>query len=332
MTRKRIAYVFPIFNEEGNIALLMERMREVTGPLRDRYDVEFIFVDDGSRDRSLELLKAERVADPRVSVYALARNYGHQIAVTAGLDVADADAVIVMDADLQDPPEVSLELIERWEDGADVVYAQRRSRQDSLFKRATAHGYYWLLGHLSSIEIPRNTGDFRLIDRRVVEELRRYREHNRFLRGMVSYVGFRQEAVPFDRDARHAGTSGYPLRKMVRLASDGIIGFSSTPLQLISRTGIVIALIAFLWTLYLVIQRLVHPESVVEGWTFVVGGMFLLGGIQLIMLGVLGTYIGRIYAEVQNRPLYSFSVADTGPVVEVVVAVDSPAPDTAPRD
>lgn len=313
MTRKRIAYVFPIYNEEGNIPLLLERMRTVTVGLTDRYDVEFLFVDDGSRDRSLELLRAERANDPRVSVYALARNSGHQIAVTAGLDVADADAVIVMDADLQDPPEVSLELIARWEAGVDVVYAQRRSRKDSRFKRATAHAYYWLLNRLSTIEIPRNTGDFRLMDRRVVEELRRYREHNRFLRGMVTHVGFRQEAVEFDRDARHAGESGYPLGKMLSLAGDGIIGFSSTPLKLVSRTGIVLALFAFLWTIYLVVQRLVAPDSVVEGWTYVVAGMFLLGGIQLIMLGVLGTYIGRIYTEVQGRPLYAFALAESGP-------------------
>lgn len=312
MTRKRITYVFPIYNEEDNIAVLLDRMRTVVAPLEERYDVEFLFVDDGSADSSLDLLRAQRRSDPRVSVYALARNSGHQIAVTAGLDVADADTVIVMDADLQDPPEVSLQLIERWEAGADVVYAQRRSRKDPAFKRATAHAYYWLLNRLSTIEIPRNTGDFRLMDRRVVAELRRYREHNRFLRGMVSHVGFRQEAVEFDRDARHAGESGYPLRKMLALAGDGIIGFSSFPLKLVSRTGMVLAAVAFLWTIYLVVQRVVAPESVVEGWTYVVAGMFLLGGIQLVMLGVLGSYLGRIYTEVQGRPLYAFSLVETG--------------------
>jgi dolichol-phosphate mannosyltransferase len=246
-------------------------------------------------------------------VYSLARNQGHQIAVTAGIDVADADAVIVMDSDLQDPPEVSLELIARWEDGADVAYAQRRTRDDGLFKRATAHSFYWLLSRLSSIDIPRNTGDFRLMDRRVVAELRRYPERNRFIRGLVSNVGFRQEAVLFDRDARHAGETGYPLRKMLKLAGDGIFGFSTVPLKLISRVGGVLAVAAFLWTIYLVVSRIVDPESVIEGWTYLAAGMFLLGGIQMMMLGVLGSYLGRIYVEVQGRPLYAFSVAEHGP-------------------
>lgn len=311
--RRRIAYVLPIYNEEGNIPLLYERLVSATAPLADRYDLEFVFVDDGSRDRSLELLRGLRTQDPRVSVYALARNYGHQIAVTAGLDVADADAVIVMDSDLQDPPEVSLELIARWEDGVDVAYAQRRTRDDGLFKRTTAHGFYWLLSRLSSVDIPRDTGDFRLMDRRVVEELRKHPERNRFIRGLVASIGFRQEAVLFDRDARHAGETGYPLRKMLKLAGDGIFGFSTAPLKLISRVGGAMAVLALLWTIYLVVARLVNPESVIEGWTYLAAGMFLLGGVQMLMLGVLGSYLGRIYVEVQGRPLYAFSVAEAGP-------------------
>lgn len=313
MTPERsIAYVFPVYNEAGNLAALYDRLIEVTAGLAERYRLEFVFVDDGSRDGSLAALDALRERDPRVSIYAFSRNYGHQIAVTAGLDVADSDAVIVMDADLQDPPEVSLELVERWENGADVVYAQRRSRQDSAFKRGTAHVYYWLLSRLAEIEIPRNTGDFRLLDRKVVDELRRYREHDRFLRGLVSFVGFRQEAVLFDRDARFAGTSGYSLAKMLRLAGDGILGFSAVPLKLISRVGGVLAVISLLWTLYLVVSRLAFPDLAVEGWTFIVAGMFLLGGIQMTMLGVLGSYIGRIYVEVQGRPLYAFASIRSG--------------------
>ncbi len=300
----------PIYNEEGNIPKLYERLNSVTAALAQRYDFEFVFVDDGSRDRSLELLLALREEDDRVSVYSFARNYGHQVAVTAGIDVADADAVIVMDSDLQDPPEVSLDLIARWETGVDVAYAQRRTREDGAFKRASAHGYYWMLSKLAHTEIPRNTGDFRLMDRRVVEELRRYPERNRFIRGLVAGIGFRQEAVLFDRDARHAGETGYPLRKMIKLASDGIIGFSSAPLRLISGVGVTLALLALVWTLFLIVARLVNPASVIDGWTYLAAAMFLLGGIQLMMLGVLGSYIGRIYEEVQGRPLYAFAVRE----------------------
>lgn len=310
--RRSIAFVLPIFNEQGNIPVLFERLTQVAAGIEDRYTSEFVFVDDGSRDESLALLRELRERDDRVSVYALARNKGHQIAVTAGIDVADADAVVIMDSDLQDPPEVAADLIAAWEDGADVAYAVRRTRDDGYFKRLTAGGFYWTLSKLARIEIPRDTGDFRLMDRRVVEELRRYPERNRFLRGMVAEIGFRQEPVPFDRSARHAGSTGYPLSKMLKLAADGILGFSSFPLRVISAIGMILALGAGVWTVYLAVSRWVNPESVVEGWTFLAAGMFLLGGIQMLMLGVLGQYIGRIYEEVQGRPLYAFAVAEHG--------------------
>lgn len=302
--RRTISYVFPVFNEEGNLRLLLDRICAVTEPIASTYDLEFVFVNDGSTDRSATVL-AELARDHRVVVIDLARNYGHQIAVTAGLDAAVGDAVIIMDSDLQDPPQVSLELIERWERGADVVYAQRRSRQDSPFKRSTASGYYWLLSKLASIDIPRDTGDFRLLSRPVVDELKKYREHNRFMRGLVSYVGFRQEAVQFDRDARHSGVTGYPLTKMVRLAVDGILSFSVTPLRLISRAGVAISLLSLVGFLYVSGVKIFDPESSVPGWAFLGTGIFFLGGIQLLMLGVLGAYIGRIYSEVQQRPLYA---------------------------
>lgn len=314
-TRKRVSYVFPIYNESGNIDVLFERMCAVTDPLTERYSFEFIFINDGSTDDSLQRLFSLREHDPRVQVYSFARNYGHQIAVTAGIDVADGDAVIIMDSDLQDPPEVSIELIERWQEGADVVYAERRTRKDSLFKRASAHLFYWLLSRLASIDIPRNTGDFRLIDRRVVLELRKYREHSRFVRGLVAYVGFRQESVLFDRDERYSGETGYPLRKMLRLAGDGILGFSTVPIQIISRVGIALSVFALLWTVYLIVSRVIDPTAAVQGWTFIVAGMFLLGGIQMMMLGVLGNYIGRIYQEVQHRPLYAFDTEARSPRV-----------------
>ena len=209
--RPLVAYVLPVHNEAGGLAAFHEALLVATDKRPD-LDFEYVYVDDGSRDGSLDLLLDLRAADARVTVLALARNFGHQIAVTAGLDAAAGrDAVVVMDTDLQDPPEVSLLLIETWESGADVAYAQRRTRRDSSFKRGTAYAFYWLLTRMASIDIPRNVGDFRLMDRRVVDEVDRYREHDRFLRGIVSHVGFRQEAVPFDRDPRYAGSSSYPL-------------------------------------------------------------------------------------------------------------------------
>ncbi|WP_297345452.1 glycosyltransferase family 2 protein [Amnibacterium sp.] len=306
--RQRITFVLPVFNESRGIEEFYRRLTAAAGELEPRYHLEFFFVDDGSRDDSLDRLIDLRAVDPRVTVMSFSRNFGHQVAVTAGLDHADGDAVIVMDTDLQDPPAVSLELVSRWESGVDVAYAQRRTRKDGAFKRASAHAFYWLLSRLASIEIPRDVGDFRLLDRRVVLELRRYPEHHRFLRGLVSYVGFRQEAVLFDRDARFSGVTGYSLRKMFRLAVDGVVGFSTVPLHLISRLGFAISALSFVGVLYVLAVRFLAPQDAVPGWAFVTVAMFLLGGIQLIMLGVLGSYVGRTYVEVQHRPLYTVAM------------------------
>ncbi len=295
--------MFPIFNESGNIDLLYQEMSRILGDSDYRY--EFIFVNDGSADDSLEKLMAIQRRDPRVVVIDFARNFGHQMAVTAGLDRADGDAAIIMDSDLQDPPEVAMELVAKWEEGYDVVYAQRRSREDTFFKRVTANIYYRLLSALSDIDIPRNTGDFRLIDRKVVLELRKYREQDRFLRGMVSYIGYRQTAVKFDRHARHAGDSGYPLKKMIKFALDGIIGFSDKPLRLISGMGLFIAAISVVGIIYALVRRIFFPSQVVSGWTFSIIVVLLVGGIQLLMMGIMGTYLGRIYTQVKGRPLYS---------------------------
>lgn len=300
--KQLISYVLPVHNEAGNVQPLYKALAGATKDLP--YTIEFIFVNDGSTDRSLELLYQLQSADPRVVVINFARNFGHQIAVTAGLDYAKGDAVIIMDADLQDPPQVSIELIAKWQEGWDVVYAQRRTRQDGLFKRATAKGFYWLLRRLADIEIPPDTGDFRLISRRVVTALQQFNEHNRFLRGLVSYVGFKQTSVLFDRDKRHSGTTSYPLKKMLKFAFDGIFSFSWAPLKLIGRVGYIISALAFVGALYALVVRIIVPEDVVPGWAFTVIAISLIGGIQLIMLSVLGGYIGRIYTEVQNRPLY----------------------------
>ncbi len=311
--RRSVAYVLPVYNEDGNIAVFHEALSQATSARTD-LDFEFVYVDDGSRDTSLDHLLELRARDDRVTVMSLSRNFGHQVAVTAGLDAcAGADAVIVMDTDLQDPPAVSLQMIDMWEDGVDVVFAQRRSRQDSRFKRATAYGFYWILDRLADVEIPRNVGDFRLIDRRVVAEVSRYREQDRFLRGIVAHVGFRQEALLFDRDSRHAGESGYPLRKMLAFATSGIIGFSTAPLRWISRLGFLISFASVLLACYVLGVRIFTPEQAVPGWAFLGVGMFLLSGLQLIMMGVIGTYLGRVYIEAKDRPLYSLALTARGP-------------------
>jgi dolichol-phosphate mannosyltransferase len=310
--RRVVAYVLPVHNEADGLRAFHDALIAATDTRPD-LDFEFVYVDDGSRDASLDLVLELRRSDPRVTVVSLARNFGHQIAVTAGLDAAaERDAVVVMDTDLQDPPEVSLRLIETWESGVDVAYAQRRTRRDSTFKRGTAYVFYWLLTRLASVDIPRNVGDFRLMDHRVVAEVNRYREHDRFLRGIVAHVGFRQEAVPFDRDPRYAGSSSYPLRTMLKLAADGILGFSTFPLRLISRVGMLISLLSLLGALFVVYVRLFMPDKAVPGWAFITVGMFLLGGIQLLMMGVIGSYLGRVYVETQDRPLYSVAMVARG--------------------
>ncbi|MGZ6744481.1 MAG: glycosyltransferase family 2 protein, partial [Nocardioides sp.] len=263
---RRITYVLPVHDEEGNLPVFHAALVAATDERPD-LRFEFVYVDDGSTDDSLEHLLAMRAADPRVTVLSLSRNFGHQLAVTAGLDAAlDADAVVVMDTDLQDPPAVSMEMVRIWEKGVDVVYAQRRTRRDTAFKRATAWGFYWLLDKVASTRIPRNTGDFRLMDRRVVAEVVRYREHDRFLRGIVAHVGFRQEALLFDRDERYAGTSGYPLRTMLAFATAGLLGFSTMPLRMISRLGFAISALSAVGAAYVVGVRLFVPETTVPGW------------------------------------------------------------------
>jgi polyisoprenyl-phosphate glycosyltransferase len=314
--RRRIAYVLPVYDEADTLETFHAALVAATAQ-RDHHDYEFVYVDDGSTDDSLERLLALRADDDRVAVLGLSRNVGHQVAVTAGMDACgDAAAVVVMDTDLQDPPDVSLAMIDLWEQGVDVVYAQRRSRRDPAFKRATAWGFYWLLDRMADIEIPRDVGDFRLMDAKVVREVSRYREHDRFLRGIVAHVGFRQEAVLFDRDERHAGASGYPLRRMLALAASGLVGFSTAPLRWISRLGFAISALSVLLALYVAGVRILTPEQAVPGWAFLGVGMFLLSGLQLIMMGVIGSYLGRVYVETQGRPLYSLALAARGPTAD----------------
>lgn len=307
MSRNRngrlISFVLPLHDEADGLCAFHAELTEATGKRPDD-SFEFVYINDGSRDASRDVLSELELADPRVRVLDLSRNFGHQIAITAGIDHAEGDAVIVMDTDRQDPPPVALELIAAWEQGADIVYAQRRSRQDSRFKRFTAWLYYALLHVFAEVDIPRNTGDFRLMDRRAADALRQYRERNRFVRGMVASLGFTQVGVPFDRDERSTGTTSYPLPKMLRLAADGITSFSTAPLRLITRLGLFSVVLSLGGIVYAVVQKVFWPQTTVPGWTWLVVAVLFMGGVQMLSLGVIGSYVGRIYAEVQNRPLY----------------------------
>ncbi|MDN0195330.1 glycosyltransferase family 2 protein [Streptomyces sp. S.PNR 29] len=301
--RALVSYVLPVYNEQDGIAAFHA---ELTAALAGRAELDFelIYVNDGSSDGSLALLKDLAEHDGRVRVVDFARNFGHQIAITAGLDLARGDAVIVMDTDLQDPPRVSLELVDAWLEGAEIVHARRRSRRDTAFKRATAHLYYRVLRASTDVDIPLDTGDFRLLDRRVADELRKYRERSRFVRGIVASMGYRQREVAFDRDERFAGQTKYPLRKMARLAVDGVTSFSTAPLKMITRLGFGVLVLSLLGILYALFMKFFRPDITVSGWTMLMVVVLFLGGTQMLSLGVIGAYIGRIYSEAQGRPLY----------------------------
>jgi polyisoprenyl-phosphate glycosyltransferase len=284
--------------------------------------MELVVVDDGSRDATPEILAEIAEADPRVKVVELSRNFGHQTAVTAGLDHASGDAVVMMDADLQDPPELIPTMLERWSGGADVVYAVRTRRQgETAFKRATANLFYRLISKLADVQLQANSGDFRLLDRRALDALLAMRERNRYLRGMTVWVGFTQTAVEYERDARHAGETKYPLRKMIRFALDAIVSFSHTPLQVATILGFVFAALAFLGIPVAIGFRI--AGQFVPGITSTIIAVLLLGGIQLMAIGIIGEYVGRIYDEVKQRPLYLVRGRRNLDVVPQVTPADS---------
>ena len=312
--RPVFSVVIPVWNEEEVIPALYERLAQTMDSTGERWEV--IFVNDGSRDRSLELLIDLSRRDARVRVLNFSRNFGHQIAITAGFDYADGDAVIVMDADLQDPPEVLLRMIEKWREGYDVAYAVRTKRVgETKFKLWTASAFYRLIRYIADVDIPLDAGDFRLMDRKVVLAMRQLREKNRFMRGLSSWVGYKQVAVEYERAARYAGETKYPLRKMLRLANNAITSFSHVPLQLAMYTGFFFAGLAGLGIVIAVISRIFGHDTLTGQATTLVSVLFL-GGVQLIFLGVIGEYLGRIYDEVKDRPLYliadayGFDVAD----------------------
>lgn len=298
-----ISVIVPCYNEEQ---VIVETNRQLVATLAwlEGLDFELVYVDDGSSDVTVDLLRTIQRADKHVRVVRLSRNFGHQLAVSAGLEHAAGDAVVIIDADLQDPPEVIPEMVARWRDGYHVVYGMRADRAgETAFKLWTAKLFYRFINRLSKVQLPLDVGDFRLLDRRVVEVLLSMPERDRFLRGMVSWIGFRQVAVMYRRAERRAGESKYPLFKMLQFAADGVISFSLTPLRLALWVGFLSIGMAFAGILYALIIRL-YTNDWVRGWTSIFTAVLFIGGAQLVTLGIIGEYIGRIYAEVKRRPLY----------------------------
>lgn len=293
--------VAPVFNEEETLPHFYERAVKALEQLGETF--ELVLINDGSHDRSYQIMQELHERDPRVHAIDFSRNFGHQIAISAGLDYAQGQAVIIMDTDLQDPPEVIPDLAARWKDGAEVVYAQRARRLgESRFKLVTASAFYTLIGRITSINIPRDTGDFRLLDRRVVDVLIKMREQHRFMRGLSAWVGFRQEAVRYERHERFAGETKYPLSKMLRFSMDAITSFSHVPLKLATSFGFFLAGLSLLGIVIAAIARIFFGVITGQASTLVL--VLFLGGVQLIFLGILGEYLGRIYDEVRSRPLY----------------------------
>ncbi len=302
-----ISVVIPVFDEQECLLPLFDRLNNLSVSSMDDDKFEFIFVDDGSTDSSREIIKNLAATHSNVKYLFLSRNFGHEAATTAGLDYADGDAVVIIDADLQDPPEVIPSLIEKWRQGYQIVYAQRRSRQgEPLHNRITSWLFYRFIRKLSRVDIPVDTGDFRLIDRCVVEQFRKCREQDRFVRGLITWTGFKQTGILYDRDERFAGKTKYNTTKRMLLALDVVLGFSNLPLRIGITVGLLICLICFIVTLSIVIQKLfLHLE--IPGYALIVTGIFFVGGMQLAITGLIGEYIGRIYRQSQNRPLYIIS-------------------------
>jgi glycosyltransferase involved in cell wall biosynthesis len=316
-----LSIVAPLYNEEGNVTELVRRLGAVAASIDGFATYELVLVNDGSVDRTRELLREHAARDPHLVVVELSRNFGHQLAATAGLDIARGDAVVLIDADLQDPPELIPELVARWREGYDVVYAVRRNRKgESPFKLFTARLFYRVIRRLTNVDIPVDSGDFRLFSRRVVDALKSIRERHRFIRGLVSWVGYRQTAVTYDRDVRFSGTTKYPISKMLRFAVDGITSFSDIPLRVATWFGFVVSAIAFVVALLEIGIRIFTGYNL-PGYTSTIFAILFLGGVQLIGIGILGEYVGRIHEEIKGRPLYLLaSVERDGVVAEPALA------------
>jgi dolichol-phosphate mannosyltransferase len=303
MSRPDISVIIPVYNEQDNILPLYQRISKVMQSLGVHYDL--IFINDGSADASLSILKTLAEAHQEVKYINLSRNFGHQIAVSAGIDAAEGEAVVIIDADLQDPPELIADMYAQMKQGYEVVYARRESRKgESLLKLLTAKVFYRLLAAITSVHIPVDTGDFRIMDRKVVLALRQMPETNKFLRGQISWIGYRQTYVSYRRDERHAGKTGYTYRKMLRFALDGITAFSNFPIKLVTMLGFSVSAFAFLMVAISFYIRYFTDISVEKGWTSIIVAIMFLGGVQLISIGILGEYISRINTDTRQRPLY----------------------------
>lgn len=309
-----ISVIIPVFNESENLRLLHQRLTATVSQLSTQY--EFVFVNDGSRDASMQILRELAAEDSaHVRFIDFSRNFGHQIAVQAGLDLCLGEAVVVIDSDLQDPPEVIADLYAHLQTGYDVVYAKRRVRSgESWFKKTTARMFYRILASITSVDIPLDTGDFRIMRRNIVDVLKRMPEQNKYLRGQIAWAGFRQTFVEYDRHARNAGETGYPLSKMLRFAFDGITAFSDVPLRMVTWAGFGVSGIAFIIMCYALISRF-WIKDYAPGWTSMLLSVMFIGGIQLVGIGIIGEYISRMNKNIQNRPLYI--IRDTNvPVVQ----------------
>ena len=296
-----LSVVIPIYNEVENIPVLYDRLVGVLENVGNSFEI--VFVDDGSRDESVKKLQELAAADERVTVLELARNFGHQVAITAGLDFTRGKAIAVMDADLQDPPEVFPEFIAKWREGYDVVYAIRERRKESWLKRTSYAAFYRLLRRVSNIEIPLDAGDFCVMDRHVVDLLKDMPERSRFVRGIRSWVCFNQVGIPFERHARHAGTSKYTVGRLMLLALDGLISFSYVPLRVITGIGLSVSLVSLVLAVFFLVKKLVYGLTP-PGYASIIVSIFFLAGIQLVTLGVIGEYVGRIFEEAKRRPMY----------------------------
>jgi len=298
-----LSVVVPIYNEEEVLRELYERLTNALAS--NQLDYEILMINDGSRDGTLHILKHLCQTDQRIKLISFSRNFGHQIAITAGMDKASGQVVVIIDADLQDPPEVIIDMIEEWRKGYQVVYGVRKVRKgETYFKLATAALFYRVLRKMTPLEIPVDTGDFRLMDRKVVEQLTRMRERSRFVRGMVSWVGFQQGKVEYMREQRSRGETKYPFRKMVKFAIDGILSFSQVPLKLSSAFGLLCSAVSFGLLIYGLLARYLFPDTTLPGWSSIFVASLFLGGVQLMSIGILGEYLGRMSEEIKGRPLY----------------------------
>lgn len=298
----QISVIIPIYNEEENIDLLYKRLTGVLHNLNLSY--ELIFINDGSKDKSLQLIKKLTKQDSEVKYIDFSRNFGHQIAVTAGLDKAAGETIVIIDADLQDPPELIAEMYAKIKEGYEVVYARRKKREgESPLKKFTANAFYRILSRITAVDIPVDTGDFRIMNRRIVEELKKMPEQHKFLRGQISWIGFRQTYVEYDRDERHAGNTGYTYRKMISFALDGITGFSDFPLKIVTFLGILVTGFSFLVLVYVLLSRFVW-EDYAPGWASLMLSILFIGGIQMIAIGIIGEYLSRMNSNLRQRPLY----------------------------